>query len=257
MSAARSEVREAGSEAKAERLAEPSGVRREEITKMNRLLRLAIASIAFVGCKPDVTASVTSIPGHGSLPEDTTPKENPRMVPPEAYIRSYLSLFGGLSPLAAQKALRAGDGSALFDTWNDYLAALGLPDYRVDVPRGTLTNTLMLATFERLGIALCDRALEHDLQGMTPVDQRLIYAFDLPTGAVDQNAFGAGFDVLHRTFLGYPAALAPPDRLPRYFKLYGDTVAAHAGANTRFTPAQAGWAAVCYGLIRHPEFHLY
>ena len=26
---------------------------------------------------------------------------------------------------------------------------------------------------------------------------------------------------------------------------------------SRFSPAQSGWAAVCYGLIRHPEFHLY
>ena len=23
------------------------------------------------------------------------------------------------------------------------------------------------------------------------------------------------------------------------------------------TPAQNGWASVCYGLVRHPEFHLY
>jgi hypothetical protein len=180
------------------------------------------------------------------------------MVPPEAYIRSYLTLFGGLSPLAAQKALRNKDGSALFDTWNDYLAALGLPDYRVDVPRGTQTNTLMIATFERLGIALCDRALEHDWVAKAPAGQRLIYDFDPPSGTVDQAAFASDFDVLHRTFLGYPAKLAPSDRLPRYFQLYGATVAAHAAVTgSRFTPAQAGWAAVCYGLIRHPEFQLY
>jgi hypothetical protein len=222
---------------------------------------LALGVSALLGCQQSSnqppTVSVESIPGHGGVGEDTTPKESPRMVPPEAYIRSYLSLFGGLSPTDAQKAARGKDGSALFDTWNDYLSSLGLPDYRIDVPRGTQTNTLMLATFERLGIALCDRAIEHDMQMQTPLNQRLIFAFDAPA-TVDANSFATPFDALHRTFLGYPASLAPPTRAPRYLKLYQDTVAAHAAQmGSRFTPAQAGWAAVCYGLVRHPEFHLY
>ena len=45
-----------------------------------------------------------------------------------------------------------------------------------------------------------------------------------------------------------------------YFKLYTDTVTLHSAkdaAKSRFTPDEAGWAAVCYGLVRHPEFHLY
>ncbi|WP_437742083.1 hypothetical protein WME73_42910 [Sorangium sp. So ce302] len=42
--------------------------------------------------------------------------------------------------------------AALFDSWGDYLAALGLPDHGLDLPRATQTNALMLAAFERLGI---------------------------------------------------------------------------------------------------------
>ncbi len=202
---------------------------------------------------------VTSIPGH-DLPQDNSPKDGPRMVQPEVYVRTYLHLFGGLSPIAAQKAMRATDNSVLFDTWNDYLSSLGFPDYRVDIPRATQTNTLMLATFERLGIALCDRSVEHDLQSGAAIDQRLVFAFEPGTGSADVAAFGARFDVVHRTFLGYPAALGPVDRIPDFFDLYTKTVTAHAAQGapkSRFTPDQAGWAAVCYGLVRHPEFQFY
>jgi hypothetical protein len=202
----------------------------------------------------------SSIPGHGDVGLDNTPKEGPRVVPPETYIRTYLHLFGGLSPIAAQKAMRASDGSALFDTWNDYLSSLGMPDYRVDIPRATQTNTLMLATFERLGIALCDRTIEHDLQAGTPVGQRLVFDFDPGTGSADLGAFASRFDVLHRTFLGYPAMLGPADRTSDFFDLYTKTVTAHAAKGapvSRLTPDQAGWAAVCYGLVRHPEFEFY
>jgi hypothetical protein len=121
-----------------------------------------------------------------------------------------------------------------------------------------------VATFERLGVALCDRALEHDLkapkgQELPPIHERLVFAFDVPRGPVDAAAFAPRFDVLHRTFLGYPASLAPPARMARFFQLYRDIVAGHAKAEpkSRFTPDEAGWAAVCYGLVRHPEFHLY
>jgi hypothetical protein len=205
---------------------------------------------------------VGSIPGHDQVAEDNTPKQGPRLVPAETYLRTYLTLFGGLSPLAAQRALQGSSGSALFDTWNDYIASLGLPDYRFDLPRGAQTNTLMIATFERIGVALCDRAMEHDLATATPppVDQRMVYAFDLPAGTIDLPTFTPRFDVMHRTFLGYPAAMAPTDRTARFFALYQGTVARHAApgaAASPFTPTQAGWATVCYGLIRHPEFHLY
>ena len=46
--------------------------------------------------------------------------------------------------------------------------------------------------------------------------------------------------------------------MTRFFKIYTDTVAAHAAKGApkySFTPPLAGWATVCYGLVRHPEFH--
>jgi hypothetical protein len=205
---------------------------------------------------------VGSIPGHDGVAQDTAPKEGPRLVQVETYIRTYLSLFGGLAPLDAQQRLRGGSGQ-LFDTWSEYLAALGLPDHRTDIPRGAQANAMMVATFERLGIALCDRAVEYDLRGGTPrpVAERLIFAFELTSAEPTDAQFAERFDVLHRTFLGYPAALAPPERLRRFLGLYRAVVARRAasdgGASTRFSPTETGWATVCYGLIRHPEFHLY
>lgn len=149
------------------------------------------------------------------------------------------------------------DGT-LFDTWNDYLGALGLADYRLDIPRNGQTSPLMLATFERLGVALCDRAAARDLAAKQPViDQRIVYGFDLKDTPNDAQ-FLTAFDVLHRTFLGYPAALAPATRLPRYRGLYDKVVKAHTGKKSEaLTPQQFGWSAVCQGLIRHPEFHFY
>jgi hypothetical protein len=237
-----------------------------------RIASLALASLAslasLTACNSapvEPTVSVKTIPGHDALPEDTSTKEAPRMMVAEAYVRSYLQVFGGLTPLTpiqAQAAARGTDGSALFDTWNDYLLALGFPDYRIDIPRQGAPNAVMVAAFERVGVALCDRALEHDWKATppTPADKRLVFAFDMPAGAVDAAAFAPGFDVLHRTFLGYPAALAPTDRAARFLDVYAGVVAAHsmAGAPTsRFKPAEAGWAAICYGMVRHPEFHLY
>lgn len=196
--------------------------------------------------------------------EDTAPKHDLRLVPPEAYLRTYLALFGGLAPLDVQAQARGADRAQLFDAWDDYVSALGLPDYRFDIPRQTRTHALMIATFERLGVALCDRAVEHDLEpqagALRPAGDRLVFAFDLPKdGALDAAAFAARFDVLHRTFLGYPSVLAPPERVPRFYRLYEEIVAGHAKASpkSRFSPVEAGWAAVCYGLVRHPEFHFY
>jgi hypothetical protein len=228
---------------------------------------VALVPLAFtLSCaarSPELVTPSTPLPlaVHGVTAEDTAHKEDLRMVPPEAYMRTYLQLFGGLTPLDAQKLARAKDGSQLFDTWDDYVSALGFPDYRVDVPRQTQTNALMIATFERLGVALCDRAVEHDLKpkDLLPIKERLIFAFDTPKGAIDLATFAPRFDVLHRTFLGYPSSLAPAERVSRFYALYRDIEAEHAKTQTksRFTPGEAAWAAVCYGLIRHPEFHLY
>jgi hypothetical protein len=232
---------------------------------MRRATLLGIA--AFVaGCGPASPAVVSPSAPLAIVPtsvtaEDTAHKEELRMVPPEAYMRTYLRLFGGLLPQEAQKIARGRDGAQLFDTWDDYVSALGFPDYRLDIPRQTQTNALMVATFERLGLALCDRALEHDWKQKEPVPERdrLVFAFDPPAGDVDAKSFESGFDVLHRTFLSYPASLAPPDRVARFFGLYEATLRDHKAADpkSRFTPREAAWAAVCYGLVRHPEFQLY
>src|SRR5205823_4386461 len=165
------------------------------------------------------------LPAHREIAIDTSPKARPRMVPPEVYLRAYLMWFGGLVPLDVQARAR---GKQLFDAWDDYLAALGLPDYRLDLPRQSQTNTLMLATFGRLGEVLCVRAAEHDLHRKTPLDQRLVFAFE-PLDAPSAAQFAERFDVLHRTFLGYPAALAPADRVGRYYQLF-QQIAAHHGA---------------------------
>lgn len=211
----------------------------------------------------NVATPVESMPGHGNLAQDTTPKRGPRMMPVETYVRSYMQLFGDLAPLAIQTQIRARDTS-VFDTWNDYLASMGLPDHRVDIARVTQTSAIMLATLERTGIALCDLAVARELDAMTPppVANRTVFAFDLPVGALDRASFASRFDVLHRTFLGYPAALAPDNREQRFFDLYTRTVnrytAAMGAPTTLFrVKSNTGWAAVCYALVRHPEFQLY
>ena len=229
------------------------------------LAALAALSLSSLACsRPDVVPRTPAAPLEeaGRAAMDATPKRDRRLVPAEAYVRTYLQLFGGLAPLEVQNRARGADGAALFDTWDDYLSALGFPDYRLDLPRSTQTNALMIAAFERLGVALCDRAIERDLRGKPPplTRDRIIFAFDPPAGEVTPAAFAHGFDVLHRTFLGYPARLAPAGREASFLALYQETALRHAekGApKSRFSPREAGWAAVCYGLVRHPEFNLY
>lgn len=218
------------------------------------------------GCTKPETIAPASGPAlevKGQVPQDTAPKNDLRLVPAEAYLRTYLMLFGGGTPREVEDRAKGKDGAQLFDTWDDYLSALGFPDYRLDLPRANETNALMMAAFERLGVALCDRAVERDLKGAktTPLAERTIFAFDLPPDGrtLDEAAFAERFDVVHRTFLSYPARLAPADRIPGFYKLYVETAERHSqkGTKSRFTPQEAGWAAVCYGLVRHPELQLY
>src|SRR6185312_13647600 len=187
---------------------------------------VAGAAVALLACAhpPEVVypGPKQAVAPAGVVAEDTAPKEDLRLVPPEVYMRTYMQLFGALAPGDVQKRARGGDGNALFDSWDDYVSALGFPDYRLDIPRQTQTNALMVATFERLGVALCDRAVEHDLKapkgGSPPaIGQRAIFAFDVPRGELDAQEFATRFDVLHRTFLGYPASLAPPQRGARFY----------------------------------------
>ncbi|MFO0593227.1 MAG: hypothetical protein U0441_37140 [Polyangiaceae bacterium] len=224
---------------------------------------LAVA-LSAVCVRPEIVAPSAPAPVSpvATVAEDTTHKEDVRLVPVEAYIRTYLTLFGGLAPLPVERRARGADGALLFDAWNDYLTALGLPDHRIDLPRSSQTNAIMLGAFERLGAALCDRAMEHDWQSSppVPVEKRLIFAFDGAGASLSRAEFASRFDVLHRTFLGYPAALAPTDRVARYHRLFGQIVSRHDAKDapkSRIPPEQIGWVAVCEGLVRHPEFHFY
>jgi hypothetical protein len=209
-----------------------------------------------IACGPAAVIEPTAsrpLPPHRELAVDTTPKARPRMMPPEVYLRAYLGWFGGLAPLDVQARAR---GRQLFDAWDDYLAALGLPDYRLDLPRQTQTNSLMLAAFGRLGEALCVRAAEHDLHNKnTPPGDRVVFAFE-PVAAPTAAQFAERFDVLHRSFLGYPAALAPAERVERYFQLF-HAVAGHHTVASPLTSDETGWAAVCSALIQNPETGLY
>jgi len=217
---------------------------------MRVLLVLVVSAAA---CSPAIAPSAPSpLPPHRELAIDATPKARPRMVPTEVYLRAYLTWFGGLAPLDVQTRAR---GKQLFDAWDDYLAALGLPDYRLDLPRQDQSNALMRATFGRLGEALCVRAVEHDLRRKAPPAERAVFAFD-PVAAPSEAQFAERFDVLHRTFLGYPAELAPRDRTARYFALFRQ-VASHHAAKNPLTPDEMAWAAVCTALVQHPEAELY
>jgi hypothetical protein len=215
-----------------------------------------LLALAFAGCAAPThlaPSAASSLPAATTAAIDTTPKERRRMVPPEVYLRAYLTWFGGLAPLDAQQRAKP---KGLFDTWDDYLAALGLPDYKIDLPRQGQTNTLMLATLGRLGEALCVRAAEHDLHANAPAATRVVFAF-LPVAAPDEPQFTERFDVLHRTFLGYPVRLAPPDRVPRFLALYRAVAGRHAGAKQPLSADETAWAAVCSALVQHPEAELY
>lgn len=211
----------------------------------------------------EVAFSDVHSPGADRITEDTSTKQAPRLMPAEVYLRTWFGLLGGVSPAEAAKALKGAPGDDLFDAWGDYLGAIGAPDHRRDLRRPTHTHGLMVAAHERLGIAICDRAIEHDWRGPRPaVGDRWVYRFEpLPDDALpDLAAFAERFDRLHRLFLSYPAALAPTPRTARFFQLFRDTLARHqapgAGAS-RFSPQEAAWAVVCQGLVRHPEFLTY
>jgi hypothetical protein len=189
-------------------------------------------------------------------------KEGPRLVPAETYLRTYLKLFGGLSPLQTQTQLVGATPGDVFDSWSAYVASIGMPDYVVDTTRPSQTNPLMLATYERLGNALCERSMEHDWRIVMPLAKRLIFAFDRPS-ATTPDSFRSGLDVLHRTFLGYPLKLAPAAREAGLWNVFQATKRAQAGdagagdAGARFTPEEAAWTSMCYALVRHPEFQFY
>jgi hypothetical protein len=216
-------------------------------------MKLALIFVVACGGAVVSPSEPVALPQHKTTLLDRTPKERRRMVAPEVYLRAYLGWFGGLVPLDVQNRARP---KGLFDAWDDYLSALGLPDYKTDLPRQTQSNTLMLATLGRLGEALCARAAEHDLHGgKTVVDQRVVFAFDQAPDSDD--AFAQRFDVLHRTFLGYPAKLAPGERVAKFHVLFTEVATRHAGAKNPLTADETAWVAVCAALVQHPEAELY
>jgi hypothetical protein len=212
---------------------------------------LVIVLVVACGAPSTLAPSATrSLPEHKELSIDTTPKERRRMLPPEAYLRAYLAWFGGLAPLDVQQRAKPRN---LFDAWDDYLSALGLPDYKIDIPRQVQSNTLMLATLGRLGEALCVRAAERDRKAAP--DDRIVFRFDMKPPS--EQEFATRFDVLHETFLGYPARFAPPDRISRFFALFQAVASRHANPKQPLTGSETAWAAVCAGLVQHPEVELY
>lgn len=218
------------------------------------MTRIALVlAICACGHKPDAITPKEGgpLPPSSEIALDPTLKAQRRAMPPEAFLRAYLTWFGGLAPAdVVQRTQR----SHLLDRWALYLSAIGLPDYQFDIPRVTQTNPLMLATFGRLAEALCVKSAEHDLAA-SPQQPRAVFNFDrMTTPSLEE--FKPRFDVLHRTFLGYPAELAPRDRVGRFFDLYQKVVANH-GPSAKLTPDELGWVAVCTALVQHPEAGLY
>lgn len=179
-------------------------------------------------------------------------QSSPRMVPPEAFLRAYLAWFGSEGPYDVFLRARGDD---LFDRWPDYLAALGLPEYHVDAPRLTRSNTVLRAAVGRLGEALCARAAQHDLHDHAPADKRMVFAFDV-SAAPTRAQFATAFDGLHRTFLGYPSSLAPRHRVDRFFDLYR-RIAADRDPKAALTADETAWVGVCTALVQHPEASVY
>jgi hypothetical protein len=161
--------------------------------------------------------------------------------------------FGGLAPHDVQLRARNHD---VISQWHDEIGALGLPDHAFDFPRATRSNAVMAAEIARLGEALCVLAAEHDLAGgKRPISTRTVFAFE-PTPAPTREQFAPSFDVLHRTFLGYPLALAPSDRLDRFYALYQHVAGRHAAGHD-LTADETAWVAVCTALVSHPEATIY
>lgn len=218
-------------------------------------MKLIVFVIALASCGGPPSSIAPSaqraLPEHREVVLDQGPKQRRRTVPAEVVLRAYLMWFGDLAP---RDAFYRAHGDDLFDQWHHYLAALGLPDHHVDAPRVSESNTIMVAALGRIGEALCVRSAEHDLAAATPPAKRIIFAFDMVDRA-DRQAFADRFDVVHRTFLGYPVRLAPAERIDRFYALYRDVSARHAGG--KLAGERMGWVSVCTALVLHPETGLY
>ena len=219
---------------------------------MMRMTLLAIGLLAACGGRAIRASAPEPLPDTAA-PTVVQVAEQRRMLPPEAYLRAYLAWFGGLAPRDLEARARGG---GMFDSWDAYLAALGLPDYKRDLPRQEQTNALMLSTLGRLGEALCARAAERDLHQNPPLGSRVVFRFEAEENP-DEAGFAKAVDVLHRKFLGYPLRLAPATRIQRLHALYRDVAARHRGETGPLTANERAWAAVCTALVQHPEVEIY
>jgi len=244
---------------------------------MSRARELAAftLALALLECRPAPPALVrpveSALPAPAATPRESFVPREPRLVPAEVLIHSYTAIFGDLLPPEIRKNYGAANAEGRYFGWEQHLSALGLPDYPRDLPRVTQTNTVMVAAFEGLAATLCDRAALHDLTprlrdatlapelaALVQVKAPPLFAFDAPPGPITIDAFRPRFDVLHRSFLGYPVDLAPPERVADFHALYTEVEARHRGGQkSSVPPPVAAWSAVCQGLARHPEFHHY
>ena len=184
------------------------------------------------------------------------------MVPPEVTMRTYLHLFGALAPLEFQKGARGATARASSTRGTTTSPRSGSPTIASTSPaRRRPTRSWWppsSASASRSATARSSTTGKED--AAEPVQERVIFAFDPPKGHVSTAQTSLrGSTCLHRTFLGYPARSRRRERSQRFYALYETIAKEHAKAapKSRFTPDEAGWAAVCYGLVRHPEFHLY
>lgn len=234
-------------------------------------LALAGAISACRSAPPElVKAQEQPPPVFQATPRESFVPREPRLVPAETLIRSYTAIFGDLIPPEIRKNYSVGNRKGRYFGWEEHLSALGLPDYHRDLPRVTQTNTIMVAEFERLATMLCDRSANRDLVPQpppkTPPDAELkelvqvsappVFAFAVKPGPLTAAEFKPRFDVLHRTFLGYPVELAPRERLAEFHALYTRVEERHR-VEKKGRPFVSAWSSVCQGLARHPEFHHY
>ena len=196
----------------------------------------------------------TALPAHKTRCSTRTPKERRRMVSPEVYLRAYLGWFGGLVPLDVQNRARP---KGLFDAWDDYLVrarparlqdrpAAPDPEQHADARdarparRGAVRARRRARSARRQDAARSARRVRVRCRAATPTTRS-----------------ASGFDVLHRTFLGYPAKLAPGERVAKFHALFTEVAARHAGAKNPLTADETAWVAVCTALVQHPEAELY
>jgi len=97
----------------------------------------------------------------------------------------------------------------------------------------------MLATFGRLGEALCIRSAEHDLHERPDIGKRIVFSRSIRWGALRSRLFSA----VRRpspNLPRYPAELAAANRVGRFYGLFV-TVSANHTKDPRLSPEELAW----------------